>query len=434
MAKKEKIGYWGTVAIGVGGMVGGGIFAVLGLSVMLTGGGAPLAFAIAGLVAAVTSYSYAKLSVRFPSEGGTVEFLNQAFGAGWITGSFNLLLWISYIVLLALYSTACGNYAATFFPAASQLLWKHIILSFAIIGFTALNIMGATFVAEAEEYIVGIKIVILLIVAGVGIWGINIGNLSISTWSKPLSLVAGGMIIFVAYEGFELISNTAKDVKDPEKTLPRAYYSAVGFVILLYIIIAMVTVGSLSLAKIATAKDYVLAAAARPFLGQIGFVLVAISAILATSSAINATLYGSARITYIIAKDGELPAVFEKNVWGKPIEGLLITSLAALIMANFLDLHSIATMGSAGFLLIFAGVNLSNVTLHRKTNSQIWISIVGFILCICALIALIWQTYQAAPKTLWVLAAMLGLSIFIEGVYRGLTGRQIKPYFQYYRR
>ena len=103
-AKDSKIGYWKVVSIGVGGMVGGGIFAVLGLSVQLAQSGAPLAFAIAGFVALITAYSYTKLSVHLPSQGGTVTFLDRAFGSGLLTGSANILLWISYIVMLSLYS------------------------------------------------------------------------------------------------------------------------------------------------------------------------------------------------------------------------------------------------------------------------------------------------------------------------------------------
>ena len=115
------------------------------------------------------------------------------------------------------------------------------------------------------------------------------------------------MIIFVAYEGFELIANTGADVRNPERTLPRAFYASVVTVIVLYLLIAAVTVGNLPLDKIAAAQDYALAAAARPMLGQAGFTLIAIAALLSTTSAINATLYGSARLSFIIAKDGELP-------------------------------------------------------------------------------------------------------------------------------
>jgi len=108
-----KLGLWPMVAIGIGGMVGGGIFAVLGLAVQMARGGTPLAFALAGMVALLTAYSYAKLSVAFSSRGGTVRFPDRAFGAGFFTGSLSVLLWLSYVVMLSLYALAFGIYGAT---------------------------------------------------------------------------------------------------------------------------------------------------------------------------------------------------------------------------------------------------------------------------------------------------------------------------------
>ncbi len=422
---KGSIGYWEATAIGVGGMVGGGIFAVLGLSVDLTSGGAPIAFLMAGIVALVTSYSYARLSVTYPSQGGTVAFLDRAFGPGLVTGSTNILLWISYIVMLSLYAYAFGSYGASLFPAASQLLWKHILITSSIVGITGLNLLNAKLIGEAEDWIVLIKLLILLLFIAVGIWGIDSTRLVPSAWSSPLHLIAGGMIIFLAYEGFELIANTAQDVRDAPRTLPRAFYSSVGFVIVLYVLVAIVTVGTLPIAKIVDAKDYALAEAARPSLGQTGFLLIAIAAMLSTTSAINATVYGAARLSYVIAKDGELPKVLERKAWGKPIEGLLITSGVTLLIANLSDLSSMSTMGSAGFLLIFAAVNGANVVLADDTQSKSWLSLTGVGLCLGALGSLLWQTANSSPEQLWVLFVMIGAAFFIEITFRVATGRTI---------
>ena len=142
-SKKESLGYWEVTAIGVGGMVGGGIFAVLGLSVNLAGGGAPIAFLVAGIVALATSYSYTRLSVTYPSQGGTVAFLDRAFGPGLLTGSANILLWMSYIIMLSLYSYAFGSYGASLFPQGSQLVWKHILITLSIVSITGLNLLNA---------------------------------------------------------------------------------------------------------------------------------------------------------------------------------------------------------------------------------------------------------------------------------------------------
>ncbi len=232
------------------------------------------------------------------------------------------------------------------------------------------------------------------------------------------------MIIFLAYEGFELIANTAHDVRNVARTLPRAYFTAVGFVLALYVLVSLVTVGNLPVDKIVAAKDYALAEAARPFLGQAGFTLIAIAAMLSTASAINATLYGSARLSYCIARDGELPAILERKVWGEPVEGVLITAGLTLFVANIFDLTSISTLGSAGFLLIFAAVNTANVQKASHTKSRGWISAAGAVACLVALGALVWQTAQTGPTKLWVLAAMILLAVSIEGIYR-LTKREI---------
>lgn len=419
-----KLGFWAVVSIGVGGMVGGGIFAVLGLAVQLAHGGTPAAFALAGCVALLTAYSYAKLSVAYPSRGGTVTFLDRSFGSGMLTGSLNVLLWLSYVVMLSLYSYAFGSYGATFLPEGWQAVGKHILISASIVTIAGLNLLNAEVIGKAEDWIVGLKLAILLLFVGVGFSGIQGSRIATGSWSPPMQLAAGGMIIFLAYEGFELIANTAQDVRDVGRTLPRAYYTAVGFVIVLYVLVSLVTVGNLSVDKIVEAKDYALAEAARPFLGQAGFTLIAVAAMLSTASAINATLYGSARLSYSIARDGELPAILERKVWGQPVEGVLITAGLTLFVANFFDLTSISTMGSAGFLLIFAAVNAANVRQARHTNSRGWISAVGAAACLAALGALVWQTARTEPMKLWVLAAMVLLAAAIEGAYR-LAEREI---------
>ncbi len=420
-----KIGLWAAVAIGVGGMVGGGIFAVLGLAVQLAHGGTPVAFALAGVVALLTAYSYAKLSVAYPSRGGTVTFLDRSFGAGMFTGSLNVLLWLSYVVMLSLYAFAFGSYGATFLPKAWQTIGKHALISLSVITITGLNLLSAELIGEAEDWIVGLKVVILLLFVGAGLSGVETARIAPASWTPPLQLAAGGMIIFVAYEGFELIANTARDVRNVARTLPRAYYTAVVFVIALYVLVSLVTVGNLAVDKIVAAKDYALAEAARPFLGQPGFTLIAVAAMLSTASAINATLYGAARLSYCIARDGELPAMLERKVWGEPLEGLLITAGLTLFTANAFDLTSISTLGSAGFLLIFAAVNAANARRAAHTNSHVWISAAGAVACLAALGALLWQTATTAPAKLSVLAAMVALAVIIEGGYR-LTRRELR--------
>lgn len=407
-------------------MVGGGIFAVLGLAVQLSKGATPVAFLIAGLVALVTTYSYMKLSIKYPSRGGTVEFIYKAFGPGVTTGTLNILLWLSYVVMLSLYAYAFGSYGSTFFSTNLQPVMKHVLISAVIIIFTLLNILGSKVVGRAEIYIVAIKITILMVFIFFGIKGLNLTQLQPSNWSSPVALIGGGMVIFLAYEGFELIANAAGNIRQPQRTLPRAYFASVIFVIILYIAISVITIGNLSIDKIVSSKDYALAEAARPFLGSTGFILIAVAALLSTSSAINATLYGSAKISYVIAKEGELPVTLERLIWNKPIEGLLITSGLTLLIANLFDLSNISMMGSSGFLIIFAAVNLANVILSRDTKSFKWLSILGFIVCLGALVVLLVQQISTDYKKAFIPAGMLLISFLIEVIYRKIRKREIR--------
>ncbi len=422
---KGKMGFWSVFAVGVGGIVGG-IFPVLGLSVQLTHGGAPLAFAIAGAVALITTYAYAKLSVAYPSRGGTVAFLNQAFGTGLVSGSLNIMLWLSYVVMLSLYFSAFGSYGASLFADSAQSFWKHLLISVVVVGMTGLNLRTADLIGLAQSWIVGFKLVILLLFIALGIWGIDSQRLSPASWPDLPELVAGGMMIFLSYEGFELIANTAEDVVNPVSTLPRAYYSAVVFVILLYVLIAVVTVGNLPVEQIVVARDYALAAAARPFMGQFGVVLVSIAALLSTTSAINATFYGSARFSYVIAQSRNKPQVLSNKVINKQHWGLFITSGLTLVIANNFDLSRISTMGSAGFLLIFTAVNLANARLYRQTQSLRWLSLIGAFFCVIALFVLWATTAQTDPQTLWVMVVMVGLAFGLDVVYCLFTNSELR--------
>jgi amino acid transporter len=225
------------------------------------------------------------------------------------------------------------------------------------------------------------------------------------------------MMIFVAYEGFELIANAAPDIVNPQKNIPKAYFQSVIFVILLYIIIAIITVGSLGFDEIATAKDYVLAEAAKPMLGSVGFTIITIAALISTFSAINASLYGGSRVSYELSEDDELPHQLTYQLWNKPI-GLLITTLATLLMVNILELESISTAGSVGFLLIFACVNYVGFKLHQEIKSNKFVPLVGFLACSIALLTLIVKQFSTNKLSVIIAVGIVVFCFLIEYLYK----------------
>ncbi|MEC7263098.1 MAG: APC family permease [Bacteroidota bacterium] len=423
----KTIGLREAISIGIGGMVGGGIFAVLGLAVSLAKGGTPLAFLFAGIIALLTSYSYVKLSLAYPDRGGTVKFINQGFGQSIFSGGINNLLWLSYIIMLSLYASAFGSYAPNLYAITGGPMDFHIYATFIILLASGINYYSIKVVGAIESYAVIIKLIILLAFIGVGIYGLmgnaNLEQLSPANWETPLKLLTGGMVIFVAYEGFELIANAAPDMENPEKNIPRAYYISVIFVILLYIIIAVVTVGSLPFKEIAVAQDYVLAEAAKPMLGQVGFTIITIAALISTFSAINASLYGGSRVSFEIAEDDELPREFTYQLWNQPI-GLLITTILTLTLTNTLELESISTAGSVGFLLIFAIVNLTGFKLSKETKSNKMIALAGFILCSVAMLALLQQQFGSNIMGVIVALSLIGFCFAVEAIYKWMESRK----------
>tara|TARA_R110002049_G_scaffold306635_1_gene505444 strand:- start:19009 stop:20283 length:1275 start_codon:yes stop_codon:yes gene_type:complete len=411
-----------AISIGIGGMVGGGIFAVLGLAVTLAKGATPLAFLFAGFVALITSYSYVKLTLKFPDKGGTVKFINKGFGKTVFSGSINNLLWISYIIMLSLYASAFGSYAPNLLSlSGSTEIDTHIFSSAIILLATIINFYSIKIVGKIESISVTIKLIILIAFIFIGAYGLignpNLSQLSVTEWENPMQIITAGMVIFVAYEGFELIANAASDIVNPKINIPKAYYYSVIFVIFLYIIISLVTVGSLSFDKIKSAEEYVLAEAAKPMLGKVGFAIMTMAALISTFSAINASLYGGSRVSYEIAEDNELPHELTSKLWNQPI-GLVITAICTLLMVNLLNIESISTAGSVGFLVVFAIVNYSAFKLSEKIEARKWMPLFGFILCSLSLITLIIKQY-ASNKTGVIVALSIILICFImEWIYK----------------
>ncbi|MGB0838436.1 MAG: APC family permease [Flavobacteriaceae bacterium] len=420
---KKGVSLRGAISIGIGGMVGGGIFAVLGLAVEMAQGGTPLAFLIAGIIAFITSYSYSKMSLAYPDKGGTVKFINQGFGKGVFSGGLNNLLYFSYIIMLSLYASAFGSYGPNLFTLVDPTVDFHLYATGIVLICTLINYYSISAVTTIEDYAVSIKLVILIgfiFIAGYGLIGNpNLSQLGVEHWSPMIQIVSGGMVIFVAYEGFELIANTAPDMVNPKINIPKAYYYSVGFVIVLYIAISAVTVASIPFSEIAKSAEYVLAEAAKPMLGQIGFTIITIAALISTFSAINASLLGGTRVNYKLAEDDEIPHEFTSKFWGQPI-GLVLTTVLTLILVNTLELSSISTAGSVGFLIIFGIVNLVNYLKRKETNSVSWIPLLGFIFCVIALIALVSQQFNQDPVSIYLSIGIVAACFVMEYIYKKL--------------
>jgi amino acid transporter len=420
-ARKADIGLVAALSIGVGGMVGAGIFSILGVVAGVAGSAMPLSFAIAGVVAGLAAYSYVALGKTFPSVGGAVTFLVRGYGEGVTSGSLNLFQYFSYIITIALYATGFASYAVTFIHLPSKVWAVGVVLAF-----TAINFLGSRLMGRAESAIVIIKVAILIVFIGaafLAVTGKGVVRLSPASWPGPLAIFTGAGVLFVGYEGFGLITNAAANMAKPRRELPRAIYGSVAIVIVIYLLVACGVVTNVPLDVLKGLGNSALAVAAKPSLGQAGFRLIAIAALLSTASAVNATLFGSTNIAYQIAKNGGLPPAFDRKLWGRDVEGLFITSGLVLVFVLLFPLSSVASMGSAGFLLVYSAVNIGHLRIRKQTGAKAWPVVASAVTCLFLFVVLVYHMIATAPTSAIALGVTLAGSFVFEIVYRRRTGR-----------
>ncbi len=417
--QSEKLSLIEVIAMGVGGMVGGGIFSVLGLAILLAGHAAPIAFALCGIIAMITGLSYARLGLAFQSAGGSFTYLEHAFHHPNIAGLGGWLLLVGYIGTMSLYAFTFGVYGTAMFGLEQQanIAMQHLLQSLVILVFLAINLYGVKASGSSELIIVTIKILILLLFAIVGLFYARADHL-LPVFNEGINgVLMGAALIFVAYEGFELIPNTMNDMKDPQTNLLKAIVWSIAITIFVYVLVSIVAVGNLLPDQINQYKEYALAVAAKPFLGKAGFMLIGLAALFSASSAINATLFGTARLSMVMAREHRLPPAFgfRRQSNNIPWAALIIISFVTLLFVNLTNLNIISSFSSSTFLLIFALINLSAWRLRKKLKISQTLPLIGMILSLTSWFALMIYLWQSRPDSL----------LWIAGIYLSVIGAEL---------
>ena len=412
MSKSNKLGLKELIAIGVGGMIGGGIFSVLGLAVNISGHAAPLAFGLGSLIAAIAGYSYVKLALTYRSDGASFTYLERAFPkhpniggiAGW-------MVVVGYIGTLSLYAFTFGAYGADLLGTPHSIIARLSLSTTVLLFFMVVNLIGVKASGVAEDIVVYSKIVLLSLFGLAGIFNIKQNYISPLVNKGTGSIFVAGAIIFVAYEGFQLITNAVMETKNPSKNIPQAIYGSVTITSLIYITLAIVAVGSLTTKELISAKEYALAVAAQPLLGNVGPTMVDLAALLATSSAINGTAFGAARMMYELAKERMMPKVFSfRNRTEVPWLAIVVLTILSLAFSLAGGLEIIAAFSSITFLLVSSSVSIANLVLRDKTKSNIWIITIGIIIMTFAIVLLVYYLWKNQPYLLtWIGVSYLGV-------------------------
>lgn len=425
-AKEEKkaFGVASAVMLGIGSMVGAGIFIVIGQAGAIAGNIVWLSFVFGGIAALLSGYSLAKLALRYPSRGGIVEYLVQGFGEGVFSGAGSVLFYLSQLIAIAAVAKSFGTYAATFMAGGIDPLRVDAFALGILAFFTLVNLVGASVVAKSENVIVAIKVTVLVIFAVTALFTVKPEYLSVSAMPPMRDMLFAIGLTFFAYQGFSVITNTVEDMQNPARTMMRAMMIAILLVAALYILTSVAVLGNLPLEKVIATKDYALAEAAKPIFGEWGFKIMAATALLATASAINATLYAATEIGYTMAKEGDLPEVYEYNVFHS-FEGLIISALLIVPMILFFDLSQVTTVAALVVLIIQGITHVGHLLRIKETGANPWLVGAAAIAMFAISGLTLYYTRLHAPDIGYYILGAFALAFGIEVVLRLATKRVV---------
>jgi amino acid transporter len=404
------------VALGVGSMVGAGIFALLGEAATLAGSAVWVAFAAAGAIALLTGHSFVQLGIRYPSRGGIVEYLVQAYGMGHFSGSCSILFYISQLIGMAMISLTFGKFAARLVGIEGDLLFGERVLgSGLIVGLSALALVGTSVIAQIQKKVVVANLILLAGFAAALAGYAEPARLAPETWPSGTPVLGSLALTFFAFTGFAVISNAADRMPDPARQLPRAMYTAIGIVLLLYVVLSMAITCAVSEQELVSSGATLLTVAARSIFGEVGYTILLVSAVLSTVTCLNGGLFGVTSITFTLAEHGQLPERFKREI-GASTRGLTISALLALVMVNFLSLTTVASIGSATSLLVYSLVNFGALRLVGGRGVKRVLIVLSVVACVAAIGVWVVYTLKHAPQSLSIFAAFLVLSFAAEGL------------------
>jgi amino acid transporter len=403
--------------IGVGAMVGAGIFSLLGAAGEVAGAAVWISFLLAGVIAILNGYSFAKFGARFPSAGGLLEYIARGFGDGHITGVVAWMVLATNAIVTGMVAVSFGSYASDAVPWGSS-AWIKIFAALIVVVMTMLNVLGSQAVARVQTVVVTVVIGILAVFAVVTLVNMDPHLLAFSGYPSVRDIVSSVALTFFAFLGFGIVSFTAKDLANPSYELPRAMYLALGIATVIYVAVSLGVFGTLTVEEVIASGGTAIAKAAEPTLGTAGYWLMSVTALFATSGATNGGLYPASGLCEQLSSVGQFPPVMGRRLGGRLPSGLLFTAVVAIILAVGFDLNAIASIGSAIALLVFALVTVGHLRVRDQTGAHLSILLIGLAATVIVLVTFGVTTLVEEPSTLIAIAVVLLVSIGIDVAWK----------------
>ncbi len=416
----EKLSLRESSAMAIGGMIGGGIFSVLGVTIALAGHLAFACFLLGAVIAGLTAHAYARLATASGRSGGPFTYLRDAGhpGAGaWIAW----LLIVGYMFALAVYSFTFGHYLANALGASATVARLASVAVLAL--FVSINLRGVATSGLTEDVVVFTKLAILGGIAVIGLGEFSGARLSPLDDEGVLGVFLGAGVIFVAYEGFELLPYDYEDIDRPKRTLPLALYFSVAVVALIYV---LVTLGSQMLVAdgvIVHKKEVAFAAVGREALGNFGLWAATLAAVLSTASAINATLFSTARLVRDVSAAGELPRIVGQERAGLPVAAIVGLAAGGAAFALLPGITELVAFGSLTFLVVFGLVNLLHARRTAERPIDRRLAYIAAAACLAAAIGLIYYLAGHDPAALALVGVCAVALIISRFAFQRTRGR-----------
>jgi amino acid transporter len=402
--------------IGVGSMVGAGIFALLGTAGEVAGSAVWISFLLAGGVAALQGYSFAKMGARYPSAGGFLEYVVRGWGQGHFTGVIAWMLLAVNAIITAMVAVSFGSYASA--AVADNDDWISLFAVLIVLVMTALNVLGSHMVARAQTLIVIVVVGILTVFSVATLSNVDVDLLAFSGYPSLGQIVSSVALTFFAFLGFGVITFTAKELADPAHQLPKAVYLALGIATTVYVAVALGVFGTLTVGEVIDSGGTALAVAAEPVLGSAGYWLMTVTALFATAGATNSGLYPATGLGDEMSAVGQFPPAMSRRVGGRASMGIVVTAVSAIVLAIFFDLNAIASIGSAVALVVFTLVTFGHYRIRHETGAKAWVLVLADLTTVVVLVAFAVTTLVDEPGTVVALLVILVLSVLLDVAWK----------------
>ncbi|WP_297810773.1 APC family permease [uncultured Methylophaga sp.] len=423
--EKNSLSLTGTIALGTGVMIGAGIFSLTGQMAELAGSAFPFAFLAAAIVVSFSAYSYIKISNKYPSAGGIGMYLHKMYGHSLTTAFHALLMYVSMVIAQSFLARTFGSYTLQLFEIDVNTMWSTILAVSLLLAVFLINLTSNKYIQGTAFFLGVIKLVGILLFGLVGIYLMIISgnNMAAEVTPSPanndwIAFIAATALGVLAFKGFTTITNSGSEVSEPRKNISRAIIISIALCILIYALVGWSVAGNLSINEIIEAKDYSLAAAAKPAAGNAGIWFTVLLAVIATAGGLMASVFAVSRMLAMLTEMKLVP----HSHFGMPgsiqKHTLVYTIVLGLLLTTLFDLSRIASLGIILYLVMDTAIHWGVIRhLRNDINANVLIPGIAILLNLTLLVGFSLAKWQADPMILFIAVGIMSVIWVMEKTF-----------------